>query len=56
MELTGFNLAMRTESGRVLPPEEIQAILDEAGFAKPTFAHLPVPPFTLGLLLAKKKA
>ena len=28
--------------------------LAEAGFEKPTFAHLPVPPYTLGLMLAKK--
>lgn len=53
--LFALGLAMRTESGRVLSPEALQSLVVEAGFEKPTFAHLPVPPFTLGLMLAKKK-
>lgn len=53
--LFALGLAMRTEAGRILPPDEMQSLLDKAGFDKPTFAHLPVPPYTLGLLVAKKK-
>ena len=54
--LFALGLAMRTESGRVLPPDTLQALIMAAGFDKPTFAHLPTPPYNLGLMVAKKSA
>jgi ubiquinone/menaquinone biosynthesis C-methylase UbiE len=49
-----LELSVRTARGRLHDPHRLQALLIEAGFEKPTYAHLNTPPHTMGLMLAKK--
>ena len=46
-----LSVALRTERGRVLSPEQMSSALADAGFEQPLFAHLPSPPHTFGVLL-----
>ena len=52
--LYALGLAMRTENGRVYPREELEDLLIGAGFTAPDFTPLDVPPYTMGMILAKK--
>ncbi len=47
-------MALRTDTGRLHGPEQLQTALLNAGFEKPQFAHLPSPPHIMGLMLASK--
>lgn len=52
--LYALGLALRTEHGRVYPPEELKVLLGEAGFQEYTLNNLGVPPYTMGMLLARR--
>ncbi len=54
--LYAMGLALRTEKGHVYSREELESLLTQAAFPQATFHALPVPPFTMGILLAKKSA
>jgi ubiquinone/menaquinone biosynthesis C-methylase UbiE len=47
-------MALRTDSGRLHGPEQLQKALLNAGFEKPQYAHLPSPPHIMGVMLAAK--
>jgi SAM-dependent methyltransferase len=49
-----LNLALRTRRGRLHRPADLQATILQAGFGKPQYAHLPSPPYMMGLMLAGK--
>jgi 2-polyprenyl-3-methyl-5-hydroxy-6-metoxy-1,4-benzoquinol methylase len=49
-----LELGLRTQSGRLYPPPQLQRILREIGFENLQYAHLPSPPHYWGLLLAQK--
>ena len=51
--LYALGLALRTESGTVYAPEELEALLAEAGFAAAELVDLPVPPFAVGMMVAE---
>jgi ubiquinone/menaquinone biosynthesis C-methylase UbiE len=51
--LYALGLALRTQSGRVYAPAELQALLHDAGFSSPQLVPLPVPPHAVGMLLAR---
>jgi len=46
--------ALRTNQGRVHKPAVLQELLLQSGFEKPQYSHLPSPPHTIGLMLARK--
>ncbi len=48
-----LSVALRT-NGQVHSPEALQDMIQAGGFQKPRYAHLKVPPHTMGLLLAEK--
>lgn len=52
--LYAVGLALRTQSGRVFTPEELESLLVESGFQAPTLISLPAPPYAMGLLVAEK--
>lgn len=49
-----LGLALRTSAGVIHGPAELQAALTTAGLDEPQFAHLPAPPYVLGLMLAAR--
>ncbi len=49
-----LGVALRTRRGRVHKPAELRSVLLETGFENPQFAYLPVPPHTMGLMLATR--
>jgi 2-polyprenyl-3-methyl-5-hydroxy-6-metoxy-1,4-benzoquinol methylase len=51
--LYALGLALRTENGTVYSPEELGALLGEAGYGPATLFDLPVPPFAVGMLVAE---
>ncbi len=53
--LYALGLALRTEKGQVYSREELEHFLGQAGFVKPTFSPLQVPPYTIGMIFAKKE-
>ena len=53
--LYALGLALRTEQGQVYTFEELQGFLETAGFTGAAFAAIPVPPFTMGMITAKKE-
>jgi SAM-dependent methyltransferase len=53
--LYNLGLAMRTEHGKVYTQQELTALLSAAGFERPVLTPLPVPPYAIGMLVAKKK-
>lgn len=46
--------ALRTRHGGTHQPQVLEKLLIDAGFEKPEYSHLPAPPHTSGLLLARK--
>lgn len=48
--------ALRTNQGRVHKPAVLQELLLQSGFEKPQYSHLPAPPHTTGLMLARKSS
>jgi 2-polyprenyl-3-methyl-5-hydroxy-6-metoxy-1,4-benzoquinol methylase len=50
-----LGLALRTEKGRVHSTEELGNFLLQSGFPYSTYSPIPVPPFTMGMILAKKE-
>lgn len=53
--LYALGLALRTEKGRVYSCKELQQFLEKAGFNDPAFSPIDVPPYTMGMILAKKE-
>jgi SAM-dependent methyltransferase len=53
--LYALGLAMRTENGRVYPRADLEALLAETGYGVEMFQPLNVPPYTMGMLLARKE-
>ena len=51
--LYALGLALRTEAGRVYTPDELRALLGEAGYSEASLVNLPVPPFAVGMLTAQ---
>jgi SAM-dependent methyltransferase len=49
-----LSVALRTSEGGVHGPEELRALLLDAGFSSPQYTHLPVPPHTMGLMIASR--
>jgi ubiquinone/menaquinone biosynthesis C-methylase UbiE len=49
-----LSTALRTNQGRVHKPDVLQELLVQSGFEKPQYSHLPSPPHTAGLILARK--
>ena len=49
-----LELFLRTSSGTLQSPEQVQAMLEEVGFANIQFAHIPAPPYIWGLMLAHR--
>jgi hypothetical protein len=54
--LYALGLALRTESGRVYRPSDLEAMLAESGFARPQLINLPTPPHAVGMLVAQRQA
>ena len=52
--LYAMGLALRTERGQVYTTEQLQSFLERAGFAAIEFKPIPVVPFTMGMIIAKK--
>lgn len=52
--LYALGLGLRTEAGQVHSPEELQRYLGDAGFKDPDVLPIAVPPYTMGMILAKK--
>lgn len=50
-----LGLALRTRAGHVYAPNQLESLLTESGFGKPTLINLPVPPHAVGLLLAPRQ-
>ena len=55
LALYHLGLALRTEQGRVYPPEELRAMLLTAGFDEGEVIPLQSPPFVVGMLAAGKR-
>jgi 2-polyprenyl-3-methyl-5-hydroxy-6-metoxy-1,4-benzoquinol methylase len=51
-----LGLALRTDSGRVHGRAALDASLAEAGFGGRAYHPIPVPPFTMGMIVAQKGA
>ena len=49
-----IGLALRTESARVYDPAELASFLRDAGFSDPQSLPLDVPPYTVGMMLARR--
>ncbi len=54
--LYALGLALRTESGTVYSPQELESFLVECGFGSTELVNLPVPPYAVGMLVAEKTA
>lgn len=52
--LYALGLALRTERGKVHSRESLSSILIQAGFETPGYHALSVPPYMMGMLVAKK--
>lgn len=52
--LYALGLALRTENGKVYSLEELQNFLQRADFTEFSFSPIKAPPYTMGMLLAKK--
>ena len=52
--LYALGLALRTEKGQVYSCEQLQEFLSQAGFSGFKFSPIKVPPYTMGMLLAKR--
>jgi cyclopropane fatty-acyl-phospholipid synthase-like methyltransferase len=52
--LYALGLALRTEKGQLYSPEEIEQSLRQTGFAETEFSPIGVPPYTMGMVLARK--
>jgi ubiquinone/menaquinone biosynthesis C-methylase UbiE len=53
--LYALGLALRTEKGQVYSCEELQHFLEKTDFKHPEFSPIDVPPYTMGMILAKKE-
>jgi len=54
--LYAIGLSLRTAHGHVYSPCELEPLLTDAGFDKPQLIPLPVPPFAVGILVARVKS
>jgi N,N-dimethyltransferase len=52
--LYALGLAIRTDHGRVHPPEELERLLLQSGFQRPVLVNLRVPPYAIGMLTAER--
>jgi len=52
--LHALKLALASRAGKHYLPDEMQALMMNAGFQKPQYAHLSEPPHTRGLMLSTK--
>jgi SAM-dependent methyltransferase len=53
--LYALGLAMRTENGRVYPRADLEVLLAGTGYEVQKFHPLSVPPYTMGMILARKE-
>lgn len=53
--LYALGLAMRTENGRVYPRADLEVLLAATGYEVEMFHPLNVPPYTMGMILARKE-
>jgi ubiquinone/menaquinone biosynthesis C-methylase UbiE len=56
LALYDLGLAMRTQHGKVYTLAELTALLANAGFEQPELTPLPVPPYAVGMLVARAKS
>ena len=54
--LYALGLALRTESGTVYSPQELESFLVESGFGSTKLVNLPTPPYAVGMLVADRVA
>lgn len=54
--LYAMGLTLRTQRGCVYSREELVSFLDQAGFVNATFIPIPVPPHTMGMIVARRDA
>ena len=52
--LYALGLGLRTEAGQVHSPEALQQYLGDAGFEESSLLPIAVPPYTMGMILARK--
>lgn len=52
--LYALGLGLRTETGQVHSADALQSYLGDAGFAEASVLPIAVPPYTMGMVLAKK--
>lgn len=52
--LYALGLGLRTEAGQVHSPEALQQYLGDAGFEEASLLPIAVPPYTMGMILARK--
>lgn len=52
--LYALGLGLRTESGQVHAPEALCTYLEEAGFRDAVVQPIPAPPFTMGMVIARR--
>lgn len=52
--LYALGLGLRTEAGQVHSPDALQSYLGDTGFTVSSVRPIAVPPYTMGLILAKK--
>jgi 2-polyprenyl-3-methyl-5-hydroxy-6-metoxy-1,4-benzoquinol methylase len=52
--LYALGLALRSESGQVYSPRDLEGFLGESGFESAELTHLAVPPFAVGMLVANQ--
>jgi SAM-dependent methyltransferase len=53
--LYALGLALRTESGTVYSPQELESFLVESGFGSTKLVNLPTPPYAVGMLVAERQ-
>lgn len=53
--LYALGLALRTELGQIYTCEDLENLLKRAGFEKSTFNPIRVPPYSMGMILARKE-
>jgi len=53
--LYALGLGLRTETGQVHAPDALQQYLGDSGFTAASPRPIPVPPYTMGMILAKKE-
>ncbi len=53
--LYALGLALRTEQGQVYTCDELQGFLKDTGFSEATFNSIKAPPYSMGMIFARKE-